>query len=54
MFHLRSDLAGIFGNIASEKLSIEAIAVPLAVQLHATTIVNPQVNVPERVYCFGS
>jgi hypothetical protein len=34
MFHLRSDLAGIFGNVANEKFSIEGIAAPLAADLH--------------------
>jgi hypothetical protein len=49
MFHLRSDLAGIFGNIANDKLSIETIAVPLAADLHATTIANPQIHLSDRV-----
>jgi hypothetical protein len=51
MFHLKSDLAGIFGNIASEKLSIEAIATPIAADLHATTIANPHVQAIDRVCC---
>jgi hypothetical protein len=53
MFHLKSDLGGSFGNITNEKLSIEAIAVPLAADLHATTIANPQVHMPDRVCCAG-
>jgi hypothetical protein len=52
MFHLRSDLAGIFGNIAREKLSIEAVTAPSAVDVRATAIANPQVHALDRVCCW--